>query len=119
MPCFFYLSHFCLSSGLGILAEIAMTKFKEEAKKTDVENTFKADLSPVPRKKNGFKNLDEDSANNDFGSRAESGIASQGEESESDEDREDGKIHFRYDEYHQLKEIEMMQQQNEQRNHDD
>jgi len=104
-------------SGLGILAEIAMTKFKEEAKKTDVENTFNTDLSPVPRKKNGFKNLHEDSADDDFGSRAESGIASQGEESESDDDRDDGKIHFRYDEYQQLKEIEMMQQQNEQ-NHD-
>ena len=94
-----------------------MTKFKEEAKKTDVENTFNTDLSPVPRKKNGFKNLHEDSADDDFGSRAESGIASQGEESESDDDRDDGKIHFRYDEYQQLKEIEMMQQQNEQ-NHD-
>jgi len=68
-------------------------------------------------KKNGFKNLHEDSADDDFGSRAESGIASQGEESESDDDRDDGKIHFRYDEYQQLKEIEMMQQQNEQ-NHD-
>ena len=95
---------------------MAMTKYKEEVKKADVENIFKADLSPTPRRKNEFKSLndDDDDINDDFGSRAESGIASQGDESESDEDRDDGKIHFRYDEYQQLKEIEMMEQQNQQ-----
>ena len=98
-----------------MLAEIAMTKYKEEAQKADVENIFKADLSPTPRRKSEFKSLDDDDdINNDFGSRAESGIASQGDESESDDDPDDGKIHFRYDEYQQLKEIEMMEQQNQQ-----
>ena len=101
-------------SGLGILAEMAMTKYKEETRKTDVDKMFQAELSPTPKKKHGFKNLDEDDdADNEFGSRGESGIASQEEESDSDEDRDDGKIHFRYDEYQQLQEIEMMQQQNE------
>ena len=109
--------NFISYSGLGILAEMAMTKYKDEAKKADVENMFKADLSPTPRRNKGFQNLDENEADYDFGSRAESGIASQGDESESDEDREDGRIHFRFDEYHQLQQFELMQQQQNEQNH--
>lgn len=89
-----------------MLAEIAMAKYQEEKKNTDLESMFRADTSPTPRKKRGFKDLDMNEDDGDFGSRAESGIASQGEDSESDEDREDGRIHFRFDEYHEMQQFE-------------
>eukprot|EP00795_Rhopilema_esculentum_P000986 gene986-10759_t len=98
-------------SGLGMLAEIAMKKHQEEMKKVDLDNLFSGEVSPDSLK--GFKGK---SADYRAGSRAESGIASQsGEDSDSgEEDREDGRIHFRFDEYQQMKEIEQMELQQQQ-----
>ena len=94
-----------------MLAEIAMKKHQEETKKVDLDNLFSGEVSPDSLK--GFKGKAADSR---AGSRAESGIASQsGEDSDSgEEDREDGRIHFRFDEYQQMKEIEQMELQQQQ-----
>ena len=86
-----------------MLAEIAMTKYQKE-KGADLDEMFGAENSSTPRKRSSFKNLaDEDY---DFGSREELEMVSQGEDSESDEDREDGRIHFRFDEYQQMQKSE-------------
>lgn len=99
-------------SALGMLANMAMKKFLEEEKKTNLDEIFGVEKQGA-RHKDGEEGATNcrlpDGKEYDPATRPESGIASQSD-TDSDEDREDGKIHFRYDEYHELQQFEMSQQ---------
>ncbi len=102
-----------------MLAEMAIKKHLEENETS--KNSFAAQDNQKQHKRQqaneGDLNAMISSTNKeneyDPGSRPESGIASQsGEESESDDDdREDGRIYFRFDEYHEMQQLASMQQQ--------
>ena len=98
-------------SALGMLAEMAVKKYQEEKEKLDLDRMFGADGTP---RKDGKE------AAYEVTSRPESGFGSQNEdETDSDEDREDGRIFFRFEEYHELQQYEMQQQQQQQLNDQD
>ena len=97
-------------SALGMLAEMAVKKYQEEKEKLDLDRMFGADGIP--------RNVGKE-ANYEVASRSESGFGSQNEdETDSDEDREDGRIFFRFEEYHELQQYEMQQQQQQQERND-
>ncbi len=101
-----------------MLAEMAMKKHMEESKKVDIEEVFRSPDDPEDHQDHrgerifqAARMLSDKTGEYEAMSRPESGIASQsGDESDSDEDREDGRIFFRFDEYHEMQQFQMQQQ---------